>query len=419
MPLIFIYSVAVSSAFVLGGSILVGPQTMLPKTAGAPTAIVALCRSPALSLLQEQADRFLPAYGGVPSFVAVLYAWELVAAPPLDLCEDVSVSANDILKKDWELGLSQGAASFVDPRVRAAKWAFTAALPSGSDDPPASTLIELSPLTFAVQDDKSFGVPHAIAHASIHAFHPNDHAGGMQCAPGVVNGTATNATNAAGVAQIRLQLDLAGCSPGELIVRVTSMGLERFASVRLYTPSPAPSASYAVTSSFTTELNNHTTVTAQTTMRVTHSLATRSIETTVNRTTLIYTDAERTSVESVTSDVTTVSDTERAYHMLVVLEPPPSEVELHTPFNVTLFVITQDGVPVAGVEISVALLTLRTTNTKLAGTLRGFTDASGLATLTLQYTAGTTHTHTLLVRHLTRSIAQSESTHRKLFTNLK
>ena len=65
--------------------------------------------------------------------------------------------------------------------------------------------------------------------------------------PCVVNGTATNATNAAGVAQIRLQLDLAGCSPGELIVRVTSMGLERFASVRLYTPSPAPSASYAVT----------------------------------------------------------------------------------------------------------------------------------------------------------------------------
>ena len=153
-------------------------------------------------------------------------------------------------------------------------------------------------------------------------------------------------------------------------------------------------------------------------MRVTHSLATRSIETTVNRTTLIYTDAERTSVESVTSDVTTVSDTEGVPHAGSARASAERGGVAH-PFNVTLFVITQDGVPVAGVEISVALLTLRTTNTKLAGTLRGFTDASGLATLTLQYTAGTTHTHTLLVRHLTRSIAQSESTHRKLFTNLK
>ena len=113
---------------------------------------------------------------------------------------------------------------------------FTA-LPSGSDD----TLIELSPLTFAVQDDKSFGVPPAIAHASIHAFHPNDHAGGMQCAwCGQRHSHECYERSWRGA-------DPPAARSGrlltrELIVRVTSMGLERFASVRLYTPSPAPSA---------------------------------------------------------------------------------------------------------------------------------------------------------------------------------
>ena len=81
MPLIFIYSVAVSSAFVLGGSILVGPQTMLPKTAGAPTAS-SRSADPQPSRCCKSRPLACPRVRRRALLVAVLYAWELVAAPP-------------------------------------------------------------------------------------------------------------------------------------------------------------------------------------------------------------------------------------------------------------------------------------------------------------------------------------------------
>ena len=268
--------------------------------------------------------------------------------------------------------------------------------------------VELPPIVFAVHDGQHVGVANAKVSASIYAFYPDD-GGGLSAAaspPAIANGTGINTTDTSGIAQLTLRVEgaaaEAGASetllPGELILRVASAGLERFASVRLYAPPPPPmtvAADVAVTSAASLDLDNVTTVAAVSRVLVDHSLAATSVTTFVNRTTYMYASSERTSLLSATSDVSSVTHRDRSYHMLLVLEPPPAEAQLRTPFNVTLMVATQRGMPVPGVEVSVALLTLKSTNTRIDGNLRGFTDASGVVTLTLEYTHGITHTHCL------------------------
>ena len=390
MPALFIYSIAISSAFVLGGSILVGPEASLPKAAGAPEQMTALCRSPVLSLVHAQADKFLPGFSTL-SFVGTNYLWDHVAGPPLALCEDVVVSENDRIQKNLEMGMNLSQASFVEPRARAQNWAFAAALPT-----PGSTIttINLPPLVFALHDGKRMGVPNVAVSASVHAFYDGD-TDASTSAPVLVEASSTNATDAAGVANLRLQVDTAKCGAGELVVKVESMGLERFASVQLYWP-PTSNSSFVLTSTASENLDDFTVVTADTTVHVYATVTTRTQHTEVNRTTYIYADSNHTALLNQTSEQTTIPAVNDTRHMLLLVQPPPTTIGIREPFNVSLLVVTQDGLAVPGVEVSVTLVTLKSTNTILGGVLRGYTDSSGGVTLNLHYAAGTTHTHSLL-----------------------
>ena len=118
----------------------------------------------------------------------------------------------------------------------------------------------------------------------------------------------------------------------------------------------------------------------------------------MNQTILRYTDGMHTVLESVTSTIASHSERDRPEStVLVVLQPPPFRVGIREPFDIVAQVSTAHGLAVPGVDVVASLIALKGTNTIISGEMRAISDASGKATLRLQFEAGHSGDCTILV----------------------
>ena len=118
-------------------------------------------------------------------------------------------------------------------------------------------VVGLPALELSVIDSKSLGVPWVALNASVFSFN------GL-CSQGLPILTTSNATvmtDRLGRAQITGNLDVTGCSVGELVLKITAMSasVTRFARVVLFEPSTAK-YSHSVSTTSTKSLDPYTEV---------------------------------------------------------------------------------------------------------------------------------------------------------------
>ena len=72
----------------------------------------------------------------------------------------------------------------------------------------------------------------------------------------------------------------------------------------------------------------------------------------------------------------------------VLLKRPPASAAIRERFDVVAQVITQYGTPVAGALVSASVFASKSSNVRVSGILRAYTDANGTATLTMRFRTG-------------------------------
>ena len=99
----------------------------------------------------------------------------------------------------------------------------------------------------------------------------------------------------------------------------------------------------------------------------------------------------------VVSSALRVSSHERApTHVMVFTQPPPSEIRTREPFNVSLHVATESGVPLPAQQVQGLLLARFGSGARLAPGAVGYTDAFGDVTIELSVEAGESGDYLLL-----------------------
>lgn len=220
------------------------------------------------------------------------------------------------------------------------------------------------------------------------------------------------------------------------LVNARKQPIERYAQIVLYEDGSA-SYSDAVSLASRAVVDNHTEAGVATAIEIKSTLHQRSQRTTINQTTYRYVDAARTLLDNTTSVVSVSDETTSVGKMMILLKAPPSGgVGVREDFDVIVQVMTEHGLPVpgawrrasprfapssrarshalfapsaarrrsrtlgcAGALVSTMMMSgvhpIRM-NGNLAGVLQAYTDASGVANLTMHFRRGRSGQYTLL-----------------------
>ena len=292
--------------------------------------------------------------------------------------------------------------------------------PPPTTPPPSSTIVTVPDLRMAVHDAKIVGNNNVTVSARIHSF-SGTCSGGSSSTPVLVGPTST-LTDANGVAALALQMEVAGCTAGDVVVELylpdyhedericrmrvkngnafvnaNSSAIHRYALVQLYQQNPNLQYTSTVNLETTANPDNFTVITTASRVDIDSTVTSRTQNTFVNQTTWRYNDSAQTILDSVTSIPTTFTETSAPQPMLVVLQSPSNTTTMRRKMPITVQVLTEHGLPIAGSEVSVLLMAPINTNAKLSGVQRAFTDVTGTATMDIHFERGRSGNYSLLI----------------------
>jgi hypothetical protein len=305
-PALFVYGFALPTSFVFAGSILLGPELVMPRGAGPPTSIAPLCRSAISRLLLPQAAQLM----GDPVLAWSLFdtQWRARFEPLPDICAGYEAPA-DALPSE----------------VRAAPVVASIAVPAVGR---ALTVVRV-----AVRDRAHTAVPGVPVNTTVVEFVGD----GDGPPPAALPSPGTVLSDDAGIGTITLDFPspisgwwtfrttTAGC--GECVTDCPAAGtgcepISAFIRVRLFSPSSE-------------------------TINVTSGSGNVSV-------------VLSSSVSEVTTTITLGGDGEEPMRTtraplltLTLLAPPPSIIRVRQPFHVLLQLTTEAGLPVAGQLVEV------------------------------------------------------------------
>ena len=247
-------------------------------------------------------------------------------------------------------------------------------------------------LRMAVHDAKIVGNNNVTVSARIHSF-SGTCSGGSSSTPVLVGPTST-LTDANGVAGLALQMEVAGCTAGDVVVELylpdyhedenicrmrvkngnafvnaNSSAIHRYALVQLYQQNPNLQYTSTVNLETTANPDNFTVITTASRVDIDSTVTSRTQNTFVNQTTWRYNDSAQTILDSVTSIPTTFTETSAPQPMLVVLQSPSNTTTMRRKMPITVQVLTEHDA-IAGSEVSVLLMAPINTNAKLSGVQR-------------------------------------------------
>ena len=402
---IFLYPICIVTAFVLGGSALIGPASLRAPFLSKDFVpedlhLVAHCQAPLTGRLEGLAASGLAMANSLAHSAVTSSPVEIGALLATAAGAQPGAMSRKLLSATWDLFLMPLGETCGDGETvpMGAKMPATAAELACPSDVRGEQCLQLPPLSFSVVGPDGEPNPAYAGRVFLKVDLVGSPAGCTTGSSTDIGGLAKAATPRNGSAAFEhaylVSHEGAALCAGTYKLRVEIDGRpEVFKIVRLVV-APPPAASlarselvhmwpgYAPTSNLSATASNTTIVTERGAKRVTSTITTSTVTTGADGGTKITTT---TSVEA-----------RDAAQLLAFTRPPPTDIAVGVPFRVSLHMSTETGWPLAGEPVQAVLLAAKGTGVRLIGPSSNVTDEAGNVHFNLQFATGASGRYMLL-----------------------